>query len=77
MIGPALTDRRGVVRSISMSPDGRSMASASNQATIWDIGQLIDLQNAPVGYACAMTGTGLDRELWRRYVPALPYQRTC
>jgi len=44
---------------------------------LWDLTGLNDLLDHAVERACSLTGRGLDREEWARFIPGLPYQDTC
>jgi hypothetical protein len=44
---------------------------------LWDLTALNDVLDHPVEQACRVTGGGLDRAEWTRYIPGLPYQDTC
>jgi WD40 repeat protein len=71
------------VSALSFSPDGHTLAVASDKeyagggVALWDYSQLKAVRADPVAYACAVTGRGLNAEEWTRYVPELPYRRTC
>jgi WD40 repeat protein len=66
-----------------MSPDGRSLATAGtfnpvgSVASVWDYSELVRLRADPTGFACAVTGRGLDADEWARIIPELPYRPTC
>jgi WD40 repeat protein len=73
-------------QSISMlfSPDGKTLVASGDDdlrtstVAIWDYTELNTLRADPAKTACAVTGNrGLTTEEWARYVPELPYQRTC
>jgi WD40 repeat protein len=66
---------------IVFSPDGRTFAalySYPNPAVaLFDYTELKDLAANPAEEACAIAGRGFNREEWARYVPGIPYSRTC
>jgi hypothetical protein len=49
----------------------------SRTAGLWDHSPLNDLRADPVAHACAIAGRGLTAEEWARYIPELPYRRSC
>lgn len=61
------------------APDGHNLASASADKTVllWDLTSLNDVRDHATERACSITGRGLDRDEWARYIPGLPYQDTC
>jgi WD40 repeat protein len=63
-------------------PDGRTLTTSgtaftTKHAQIWNYSALNDLRADPAARACAVVGTGLDREEWGAYVPDMPYRETC
>lgn len=67
------------VTGLGFSPEGTRLATISfeGRAALWDLTAGIDLQKHAAEHACAVTGSGLDRATWSRYVHALPYRSTC
>ncbi|MEU8613451.1 WD40 repeat domain-containing protein, partial [Actinoplanes sp. NPDC048791] len=67
----------------ALSPDGRTLAaggaqgSPSNAVTLWDITVPKDLAADPARQACAVSGRGLTADEWGRYIPEIPFERTC
>jgi WD40 repeat protein len=63
----------------AFSPDDRILAGASfdRSVTMWDVSGIKTLQDNAVQRACLITGRGFNQTEWKRYVPGLPYQKTC
>ncbi|MFF5289212.1 TIR domain-containing protein [Paractinoplanes globisporus] len=64
--------------------DGRTLAvtgqpnqTASSNVTLWSYANLNTLRADPAKYACSITGRGLTAAEWARFIPELPYRRTC
>jgi WD domain, G-beta repeat len=78
-LGQPLTGLGGMVASLAFTPDGRVLAAGSTDGTVtlWDLSELNTLRRNPANRACSLTGRGLDRSEWARYLPGLPYQPTC
>ncbi|MEU8689941.1 TIR domain-containing protein [Streptomyces sp. NPDC048665] len=74
----ALQTDPSAVNSVSFSPDGQLMATASGEvATVWALGELPSVVADPVGMACKLVGQGFSHQEWQHYAPGLPYQRLC
>jgi WD40 repeat protein/type II secretory pathway predicted ATPase ExeA len=78
-LGPPLTGLSGAVASLAFTPDGHTLATGSTDhtVTLWDLSELDTIRRNPANRACSLTGRGLDRDEWARYVPGLPYEPTC
>ena len=78
-LGQPLTGHTGPVYSAVFAPDRHALATASDDGTVilWDLSGLNDLRGHAVERACSITGRGLDRNEWARYVSGLVYQDTC
>jgi len=78
-LGPPLSAHADWVNSVAVSPDGRTLASGSvdGDTILWDLVELIAARDHPVERACSLTGRGLDRDEWSRYISGRPYMDTC
>ena len=79
-LGQPLTGNTNWVGSVEFSPDGRTLASGNDDATVrlWDLSSVAELRADPVRVACSLSRTGLTRDAWeRRYVPGFSYHDTC
>ena len=78
-LGQPLTGHAGSVTAVALAPDGDMLATGGSDAKVilWDLAQLNKLRDHATQRACAVTGGGLDRAEWVRYIPGLPYQDTC
>jgi WD40 repeat protein len=67
------------VTAVALAPDGNILATGGSDATVilWNLTDLNQLRDHATQRACAITGGGLDRTEWARYIPGLPYQDTC
>jgi WD40 repeat protein len=55
----------------------RQESGAAAAVTLWSYDNLNSLRADPARYACAVTGRGLTADEWARYIPEIPYRRTC
>jgi len=64
---------------VAFGPDGQTMAAAGSNRTLvlFDLRALGHVRAHPRAYACALTGGGMTRADWERYVPGLDYVDTC
>jgi TIR domain/AAA ATPase domain/WD domain, G-beta repeat len=78
-LGQPLTGHSIEVFALAFAPDGRTLATSSADPTVilWDLSELDQLRRNAAERACSLTGRGLDRDEWARYVPGLPYKPTC
>lgn len=74
-----LTGHSGVVRSVGFAPDGKTLATASDNGTtvLWDLSSINNPEAHATERACSITGGGLNPGQWVRYIPGLPYEQTC
>jgi WD40 repeat protein len=75
----ALASTISWVTSVAFAPDGRTLATASDDGTaiLWDLGDLRHIRDNPVANACSITGRGFNPEEWAAYVPSLDYEDSC
>ena len=78
-LGQPLAGHAGSVTAVALTPDGNTLATGGSDATVilWNLTELNQLRDHATQRACAITGSGLDRAEWVRYIPGLPYQDTC
>jgi WD40 repeat protein len=64
---------------LKFAPDGKALATITleNKVALWDLSGINDLLANAVKRACSITGQGLDRTEWTRYISGLPYEQTC
>ncbi len=65
--------------SVAFAPDGNILASAGYDRAVrlWDLTGLPTLPDHLMRHACTLTGGGLTRSEWDRYVEGLPYVDVC
>ncbi|MBY8880689.1 caspase, EACC1-associated type [Actinacidiphila acidipaludis] len=68
-----------IITAVAFSADNRTLATGGGDHLVYldDLTEIIDARAHAVVRACSRAGRGLDRAEWDRYVPGLPYQRTC
>lgn len=78
-IGSTATISGNPIAETAFSPDDRILAGVSfdGNLTMWDVSGIKTLQHNAVQRACVITGRGFNQAEWKRYVPGLPYQKTC
>jgi cellulose biosynthesis protein BcsQ len=80
-LGKPLTGHTDAVTAVAFAPDGQTLATASTDSTalLWELGGANANANVadPLARACALSGGGLNPDEWARYVPDLPYVRSC
>jgi WD40 repeat protein len=75
----SLTGHTGGAWAVAFAPEGSLLASAGADGTV-RLGNptgLMELRDHVMEYACAITGGGLTRAEWDRYVKGLPYVDVC
>jgi len=69
--------------SMAFSPDGTTLAIGTDEGWdsshlgLWDVTELNSLRADPAKVGCTFGGGGLTADEWARYIPELPFQRTC
>ncbi len=68
---------------VVFNPKGNTLAAGgdsvrwSASVSMWDYSALNALRSDPAQHSCAIAGRGLTADEWARYVPELPYRRSC
>ena len=77
--GTALADNGDAHYHVEFSTDGAVLATAAYRGDVqlWDLNPTYELRGKLDETACAVTGGGLDRDLWARYVSGLDFRETC
>ena len=72
---------RTLAGGLVLSPDGHTLATGatatSEDLTLWDYSGLNRIRTRSAEQACTMTGRGLTRAEWDRFIPNVGYQPTC
>ena len=76
-LGQPLTFPNCGLVSMAFSPDENTLITGCDTVIWWDLKDLKSLRSHAIERACALTGGGLGRGQWARYIRALPYQETC
>ncbi|MFI0483485.1 hypothetical protein [Actinomadura sp. 9N215] len=78
-LGTALDDNVDAVLHVAFSADGRILATAGSEGDVvlWNLRPTYELRRRLGETTCLVTGGGLNREQWTRYLPALDYQDVC
>lgn len=79
-VGPPLTGPDASVDTLAFTPGGRTLLGYDGyDETVrsFDLGGLRRFRDDPGGQVCDLLGSGLDPAQWRRYVPDLPYEKSC
>ncbi|MFL4952865.1 caspase, EACC1-associated type [Streptomyces sp. MMS24-I31] len=68
-----------IITAVAFSADSRTLATGGGDNLVYleNLTEIIDARANAVARACSRAGRGLDRTEWDRYVPDLPYERTC
>ena len=67
------TGQKGNINSVAFSPNGKSLATASADSTIW----LWPTLETIAELACQKVRRNLTRDEWQRYFGNEPYRQTC
>ena len=75
----SLTGHDDGANAVAFAPDGHTLASAGADRAVrlGNPTDLIELRDHVMEHACAITGGGLTRAEWDRYVEGLPYVDVC
>ncbi|WP_173095232.1 WD40 repeat domain-containing protein [Actinomadura verrucosospora] len=78
-MGTALAGNVDAVFHVAFSADGKILATADGDGgvVLWDLRPVYDLRRHLDATTCLVTGGGLDREQWARYLPTRRYENTC
>ncbi|MEU0877448.1 TIR domain-containing protein [Lentzea sp. NPDC005914] len=78
-LGTSLADNGDAVYHLEFSPASDLLATGGSNGTVvlWDLKPTHELRGKLDETACAVTGGGLDRDLWARYVSDLDFRESC
>ncbi|UJP01426.1 MAG: WD40 domain-containing protein, partial [Nitrosomonas sp.] len=81
-VGVPLIGHNDAVLSVSLSADGRTLASGGDDNTVrlWDIASSFQLQSSNDPWkvrACRVANRNLTRTEWQKYMGNTPYRATC
>ncbi len=78
MTGYKSTYRTPGASDVMFFSDGNTLAARGDTTILWDVSGLNNFRDHAIERACTVTGGGLDRDEWARYIPDhLLYQDTC
>lgn len=74
-----LTGHRLFTTAVAVADNAELVATGSleGQILLWDLADFNALYDQAVRRACGLTGRGLDREEWVRFLPGVGYRETC
>jgi WD40 repeat protein len=78
-LGRPLAAHHSAAESLTVTPDGRTIATGSYDGAVVfiDLARLLNLRDHAHEDACTLAGSGFSPDDWARFVPRRPYEPTC